>query len=134
MQKQDAEKLFLLLTQFYPAAAAKKEKDSFVHAWFLLFEPYSYKTVRQAILEHARECRFFPDASEIMQRLSKAQDEDWAQEQRKYINNPSPECIKQELRQLHRRLRQAGLPNTVEAKKQGIPYKEYFQMLQEADI
>ena len=134
MQKQEVEKLFLLLSQLFPAAAAKKEKDSFVHAWHLLFEPYSYKAVRQAVLEHARECRFFPDASEIIQRLPDDPDLLRAQEQRKYTEMQVPEYAKQEIRQLHRRLRHAGLPNAVEAKRQGIPHKEYCRMLQEAGI
>lgn len=83
MTKDEVEKLFLLLKQFYPK---KKHDANFKLAWVMALKPYDYEDVKEAALEHARKNRFFPDISEIVALLKKPEDDPQtkAQEGRDY--------------------------------------------------
>lgn len=72
MTKNEVEKLFLLLKQFYPK---KKHDTNFTLAWEMALKPYAYDDVKEAALEHARTNRFFPDIYEIVSYLKKPEDE-----------------------------------------------------------
>lgn len=68
MTKDDINKLFFLLKQFYPKI---NKGDTFKLAWEMALEPYSYEQVKEATLAHVREKKFFPDIAEIVERIPK---------------------------------------------------------------
>lgn len=70
MTKDDINKLFFLLKQFYPKI---NKGDTFKLAWEMALEPYSYEQVKEATLAHVREKKFFPDIAEIVERIPKEQ-------------------------------------------------------------
>lgn len=70
MDKTDAGKIFDLLEQFYPNAAAIKDKKK-RYAWRLALEPYSFEDVRAAVLDYAAKGKYFPDLSDITANLDR---------------------------------------------------------------
>lgn len=64
MDKPETVKIFDLLQQFYPQAAALKDKKK-RYAWRLALEPYAFEDVKAAVLSYARKGKFFPDLSDI---------------------------------------------------------------------
>ena len=61
---QDVLRLFDLLERLYQGKKAPRDKVS-VAVWREVLKPWSYGTVRDAVIRRARDNRFFPDPSEI---------------------------------------------------------------------
>lgn len=68
MDKAETGKIFTLLRQFYPHAAAAKE-EYFRYAWELALRPYSYDDVRASALRYATREKFFPDLADLTEGL-----------------------------------------------------------------
>lgn len=64
MDKAEAIKIFELLQQFYPQAAALKDKKK-RYAWRLALEPYAFDDVKAAVLAYAAKGKYFPDLSDL---------------------------------------------------------------------
>ena len=64
MDKAEAIKIFDLLQQFYPQAAALKDKKK-RYAWRLALEPYAFDDVKAAALTYASKGKFFPDLADL---------------------------------------------------------------------
>lgn len=71
MTKDDTNKLFFLLKQFYPKANKSKTVQL---AWEMALAPYDYGQVKEAALSHVREKKFFPDVSELIALIQKGRD------------------------------------------------------------
>ena len=70
MDKTEAVKIFDLLQQFYPQAAALKDKKK-RYAWRLALEPYAYDDVKAAVLEYSATGKYFPDLADITANLQR---------------------------------------------------------------
>lgn len=97
MDKAEAAKIFDLLQQFYPQAAALKDKKK-RYAWRLALEPYAYDDVKAAVLEYSATGKYFPDLADITANLQRAEREPSTERKdrnawmEKYINY-DPESI-----------------------------------------
>lgn len=97
MDKNEAVKIFDLLQQFYPQAAALKDKKK-RYAWRLALEPYAYDDVKAAVLEYSATGKYFPDLADITANLQRAERESSTEREnrnawmKKYINY-DPESI-----------------------------------------
>ncbi len=65
MDSTDVKKLWALLLELYPNQTHARTRERLA-AWQLVLEPYTYEQVKQAALEHARKCRFYPSVSELV--------------------------------------------------------------------
>lgn len=74
MDKAEAIKIFDLLQQFYPQAAALKDKKK-RYAWRLALEPYAFDDVKAAVLAYASKGKFFPDLADLTAGLPRCEDE-----------------------------------------------------------
>ena len=64
LTKEDVCRTFDLLEQIYQGK--KKPRDNVTLAiWAEILKPWSYAQVRSAVVQRARENRFFPDPSEL---------------------------------------------------------------------
>lgn len=68
MTRADIDKVWALLAACRRGDPAIQDKN-LKAAWFLVLEPYDYQDVRDAVIAHFRECKFFPDVGEITTRL-----------------------------------------------------------------
>lgn len=67
MTKNEMKQLWAILALYRPKDKRLKDKD-LRELWYLTFEPYSFETVRNAVIVHFREKRFFPSIPEITTR------------------------------------------------------------------
>lgn len=80
MEKTELTKLFSLLRQFFPN---KQISDDMTLAWRYALEPYRYDDVKNAVLAHVRQSRYFPDISELVKLLPQAEEKEYLTPQRK---------------------------------------------------
>lgn len=71
MDKTERKKLFSLLRQFYPNA--KQLNPVTMTAWAAVLENYDYEPVKAAALDYAAHNKYFPDLSDLLATLHKAQ-------------------------------------------------------------
>ena len=81
MTKDETQKLFVLLRQFYPAAERKKD-SAFRAAWGMALEKYRYDDVRDAAVAYAQRSKYFPDLADLTASLVSV--DDGAQRKRDY--------------------------------------------------
>ena len=63
------EKLFRLLSQYYPSA--KQLRDPKVQlAWVLALKPFPYDDIKAAAIEYAGRGKYFPDIADLTKRCS----------------------------------------------------------------
>lgn len=62
MDRNDTDRLFLLLAQFWPN---KKVDSDMKLAWSLALEPYGYADVKAAAIDYARRNKYFPDLADL---------------------------------------------------------------------
>lgn len=72
MTQEDMTKLWTLLASCRRGDPAIQDKNLRA-AWSLVLEPYDYRDVREAVLAHFRQSKFFPDVGEITTRLPQLQ-------------------------------------------------------------
>lgn len=68
MNKEETNRLFDLLEQFYPNAKQVKS-DKTRLAWSLALEDFTYKDVKSAALDYAISGQYFPNIADITQRI-----------------------------------------------------------------
>lgn len=81
MQREDVNRLFDLLEQLYQGKKRPRDKVT-VAIWTAVLEPWSYAQVRDGVIRRARENRYFPDPSEIVEYLPPLPDDDKAEKKR----------------------------------------------------
>lgn len=73
MDKKDVDKLFHLLSQYYPNAKQLRNPDAKL-AWALALERYSYDDIRAAAIEHGAQEKYFPDIADLTKCCSMSQE------------------------------------------------------------
>ncbi len=69
MDKIEREKIYKLLSQFYPNARELKSREKLT-AYGLVLSRFSYEDVKSAVLDHASKNRYFPNISELVGKLT----------------------------------------------------------------
>ena len=138
MTRQDVCRLFDLLEQLYQGK--KKPRDAVTLAiWAEVLKPWSYEQVRGAVVQRARENRFFPDPSELAAYLPDIKREEQG------VGQGLPEELSATLakrqneleawqQEWHQELRERGLPSLREALGQGMSIAQWNAMLKEAGV
>ena len=136
LTKEDVCRTFDLLEQIYQGK--KKPRDNVTLAiWAEILKPWSYAQVRSAVVQRARENRFFPDPSELAAYLPPIRD--------KGAEKSAPdgllEAMEKKRKELddwqeewHQELRERGLPTLREAAARGMSPGEWNALLREADM
>lgn len=73
MDQKDVDKLFRLLSQYYPNAKQLRNPDTKL-AWALALKQYAYDDIRAAAVEHGAHEKFFPDIADLTKRCSAPQE------------------------------------------------------------
>lgn len=84
MNKEERQKLYTLLSKFYPNAKQLKDKEVLT-AWGFVLESYAYSDVRNAVLRYVAKSKYFPDISDLLTGLTPMQEDpqDELQEKRR---------------------------------------------------
>ena len=64
MTQNDFDRVWLLFETLFPAAAKKKSKNERA-VWRVGLEPYGLRDVTEAVMNYARQSKFFPDLADI---------------------------------------------------------------------
>ena len=130
MTKNEVPKLFNLLERLYNGHSRPRDNATLT-LWATVLEPWSYEEVREAVIKRARENRHFPDPSELATMLPHRPDNSWM---RYYIDlRPDQvEAIERRAAAIRKKYHDAGLPTASEAKKMGINYAAWCEMVDKA--
>lgn len=130
MEKQEVHKLFNLLETLH--AGQKRPRDiGTITAWADVLALWTYEAVREAAIKRAQKGnRYFPDAAELVEYLPKPEVSDDYEpiDVDKYRNEKWEKITAWRHVQYHA----AGIPTAIEAKRQGIPYREWCAMVDAA--
>lgn len=132
MERKDVDRLFQLLGRLY----GDRVHDSVTTAiWHEVFKPWTYAQVRDAVIQRARENRYYPDPSEITAYIPKPDEVGSKDEQ---ARAPGEEDTRQ-LRwvrlyhdKLHEELKRVGLNKF--SGGTGAEYASWRAMCQKAGI
>ena len=69
MNKDEREKIYMLLSQFYPNARELKSRETLT-AYGLVLARFSYEDVKASVLDHVTKNKFFPNVSELVGKLN----------------------------------------------------------------
>lgn len=69
MTEEEIDRIFNLLRSLHPRAQQFRDKNV-RRAWGLVLEPFSYKSVRENILTHARRHAYPPDIHDLTKGLN----------------------------------------------------------------
>lgn len=133
MNRQDVCRLFDLLEQLYQGK--RKPRDNVTVAiWAEVLKPWSYEQVRTAVVQRARENRFFPDPSEIVAYLPAMQEDRPMDERLAAALDRRRQEVDQWWAQRKAALDAAGLPTSSEFVQKGGTVAEYWRLLRAAGI
>lgn len=133
MNRQDVCRLFDLLEQLYQGK--RKPRDNVTVAiWAEVLKPWSYEQVRTAVVQRARENRFFPDPSEIVAYLPAMQEDRPMDERLAAALDRRRQEVDQWWAQRKAALDAAGLPTSAEFVQKGGTVAEYWRLLKAAGI
>lgn len=133
MNRQDVCRLFDLLEQLYQGK--RKPRDNVTVAiWAEVLKPWSYEQVRTAVVQRARENRFFPDPSEIVAYLPAMQEDRPMDERLAEALDRKRREVDQWWAQRKSALDAAGLPTSSEFVQKGGTVAEYWRLLRAAGI
>ena len=136
LTKEDVCRTFDLLEQIYQGK--KKPRDNVTLAiWAEILKPWSYAQVRSAVVQRARENRFFPAPSELAAYLPPIRDKG----AEKNAPDGLLEAMEKKRKELddwqeewHQELRERGLPTLREAAARGMSPGEWNALLREAGV
>lgn len=133
MNRQDVCRLFDLLEQLYQGK--RKPRDNVTVAiWAEVLKPWSYEQVRTAVVQRARENRFFPDPSEIVAYLPAMQEDRPMDERLAAALDRRRQEVDQWWAQRKAALDAAGIPTSSEFVQKGGTVAEYWRLLRAAGI
>lgn len=66
MNRTEREKIYRLLSNFYPNAKQLQSRETLT-AYGLALERYSYEDVKRAVVNYATHNKFFPDLSDLLE-------------------------------------------------------------------
>ena len=114
MLEEDFNQIWRLLRIYFPSAAAKKESN-FKSAWFYAMQPYRKDDVTAAIVNYARNNKYFPDLADITADLPLEQaDEEREQESISWMR-PYAEKAKDAAAAINEKWRKRGIMTPAEA-------------------
>lgn len=130
MTKNEVPNLFNLLERLYNGHSRPRDNVTLT-LWATVLEPWSYDEVRNVVIQRARENRHFPDPSELATLLPPRPDPGWM---RKYIEQRDKrpdifEKLDKRADAIRKIYHDAGLPSASEAKKLGINYAAWCEMV-----
>ena len=69
MTRDERQKIYRLLSQYYPNARQLQSRETLT-AYGLVLAKFTYADVKDAVIRHAANCKFFPDVSELVAGLT----------------------------------------------------------------
>ena len=72
MTRDERQKIYRLLSQYYPNAKQLQSRETLT-AYGLVLERFPYADVKNAVIRHAATCKFFPDMAELVGGLQMVQ-------------------------------------------------------------
>lgn len=137
MTVDERQKIYHLLSKFYPNARQLKDRETLT-AWGIVLEDYTYPDVKTAVLRYAAKNKFFPDLADITGSLtpvSAAAPEISPDRARPYVMGPGERRHLEEMKQLmadwHEELHAKGLPTFREATEAGLTPGQWLRLLNE---
>lgn len=127
MTKDDVIKLFNLLEELYHGHRRSRDNVT-LSIWATVLEPWSYAEVRDAVVTRARVNRHFPDPSEIAEFLPLRTKQDASFGKDMHFCN-AEERLSARAAEIREKYHAAGLPTPSEAKKQGIGFEAWCDMV-----
>ena len=133
MKRNDVPRLFDLLEQLYQGKRRPRDEVT-VAIWAEVLKPWPYEQVRDAVVRRARENRFFPDPSEIVEYLPKLQVEEAPPEEEQPTQSGvrSVAWAKRYTERLGEELDRLGLPRF--AGNTGAEFQEWYAMCEAAGV
>lgn len=126
MNTKEMEDLVLLFKQYWNCSATNNRGK--MNAYYLALQPYEYKDVGRAVIEYARDNKFFPDIYDITSRLPRVEEPPLVTA----LRNLNGVDFMVACHQLYReRMRAAKLPTVAEAQAAGIPFSEWLKDVEE---
>lgn len=135
MTGQDIDSLFELLAIFRPGDKHLTDQ-SLKNAWLFVLKPYCPEDVRKAVAEYFRHDKYWPDVTDIAKLCPPIE----AENRNEFLGKTDHNWQKQlemhrRYKDLKRRRREAGLPETLrEAKEAGISFEEYDQLVESVGL
>lgn len=135
--KKDLESMFDLLALYFPKHERPTGKN--VSAWTLVLEPYTPEEVKRAVTEHLRTSKFYPAPQEIAMLCNRGRPEpNAALETSQASYSPADIEAVHELCERYKKyqntLHEHGLMTAVEAKYNGIPYRDWCKMVKDVEV
>lgn len=65
MTKDERQKIYKLLSNFYPNAKQLQDRETLT-AYGLVLQRFSYNDVKEAVLQHVMRCSYFPNVKELV--------------------------------------------------------------------
>jgi hypothetical protein len=125
--KDDVIKLFNLLEELYHGHRRSRDNVT-LSIWATVLEPWSYAEVRDAVVTRARVNRHFPDPSEIAEFLPlRTKRDDSVGKNMLFCG--AEEKLSAHAAEIREKYHAAGLPTPSEAKKQGIGFEAWCDMV-----
>lgn len=137
MTGQDVDKLFELLAIFRPKDK-HLEDQALRNAWLFVLKPYAPEDVREAVAQYFRESSFWPDVTDIAKRCPKVIPVSTSEEAPPDTDRHWKRQLEwaEHYRNLRRKRREAGLPETWWAAKEagGWTLEEYDKAVEDAGL
>lgn len=129
MDKDERQKIYTLLSKYYPNARQLKDKHTLL-AWGYALQRFPYEAVKNAVIDYATGNKYFPDLADITAPLAHSI----------RVDRPSPGTARdaqlcalwrREMDRLRPLRRAAGLPvSPEEARAAGMSAARWWQQLE----
>lgn len=86
MTQNDFSRVWRLLETLFPAAARRKSEND-IAVWRVGLEPYALQDVTNAVMDYARQSKFFPDLADITATLPRQPTQRELEQGRRNIEN-----------------------------------------------
>lgn len=149
MDKEERQRIYTLLSKFYPNAKQLKDRATLT-AWGLALEDFPYEDVKKSVLDYATRNKYFPDLADITGSLAA---ENQTRKDPRGATVPQPgkmgvidrkvredqqalyERWCEESARLRKLRRDAGIPATyLEAKASGLSVSQWFALMSEKHL
>ncbi|MGM9640539.1 MAG: hypothetical protein ACI3V3_04155 [Faecousia sp.] len=132
MDKNERQKIYTLLSKYYPRARQLKDAATLT-AWGYVLEKYTYDDVKNSVINYAASNKYFPDPSDITGGLTPIPNTSPEPERRDLpMGEKERRCLERSIhwqQEWHDHLRALGLPTFREATMGGMDPGEYNRLL-----
>ncbi len=134
MTREETDRLFELLAIFRPGDKHLENKPLRA-AWQLVLEPYQAADVKQAVAAYFRECKFWPDVTDISVRCPSPVENSYRNRAAHSEENREFSVSVERYKDLFRRRREAGLPETADAAvSSGMTRNEWYDAIEKVGL